>query len=73
VPHCHLAPAGIAATRLDFADRLKTLSARERRIAENLVLSETTGHVDRVFRICAARVSQIGVTSAGAGCGTVVD
>jgi hypothetical protein len=28
-------------------------------IAENLALCETTGHVNRVFRICAARGSQL--------------
>jgi hypothetical protein len=52
-------PAETAATRLDFADWLDTLSTRDRRLAETLALGETTGRVARMFRISAARVSQL--------------
>jgi hypothetical protein len=52
-------PAEIAMTRLDFASWLLTLSNRDRRLAEKLVLGETTGRVARMFRISAARVSQL--------------
>jgi hypothetical protein len=55
----HSTPAQIAATRLDFADWLKTLSQRDRRLAEALALGETTRRVARMFRISAARVSQL--------------
>jgi hypothetical protein len=52
-------PAEIVMTRLDFASWLATLSNRDRQLAENLVLGETTGRVARTFRISAARVSQL--------------
>jgi hypothetical protein len=52
-------PAEIAMTRLDFASWLSTLSNRDRQLAEELVLGETTGRVARTFRISAARVSQL--------------
>jgi FixJ family two-component response regulator len=35
------------------------LSNRDRQLAEKLVLGETTGCVARMFRISAARVSQL--------------
>ena len=52
-------PAEIAATRLDFPSWLKTLSARDRRLAETFAMGETTGRVARMFRVSAARVSQL--------------
>ncbi len=52
-------PAEIAMTRLDFSSWLSTLSNRDRRLVEKLVLGETTGRVARTFRISAARVSQL--------------
>jgi hypothetical protein len=52
-------PAQIAETRIDFADWLETLSTRDRRLAETLARGETTGRVARVFRVSAARVSQL--------------
>jgi hypothetical protein len=52
-------PAEIATTRIDFADWLKTLSVRDRRLAEILALGESTGRAARMFRISAARVSQL--------------
>jgi FixJ family two-component response regulator len=44
---------------LDFAGRFKSLSTRDRQLAEELVLGETTGRVARMFQISAARVSQL--------------
>jgi hypothetical protein len=52
-------PAQIAETRIDFADWLKTLSTRDRQLAEKLALGETTGCVARIFRVSAGRVSQL--------------
>jgi hypothetical protein len=52
-------PAQIAETRIDFADWLKTLSKRDRQLAERLARGETTGCVARMFRVAAARVSQL--------------
>jgi hypothetical protein len=52
-------PAQIAETRIDFADWLKTLSTRDRQLAEKLALGETTGCVARMFRVSAGRVSQL--------------
>jgi len=52
-------PAEIAETRIDFADWLKTLPTRDRQLAETLARGETTGCVARMFRISAARVSQL--------------
>jgi hypothetical protein len=52
-------PAEIAATKLDFSGWLTTLSTRDRKLAVTLAMGETTGRVARVFRISAARVSQL--------------
>jgi hypothetical protein len=52
-------PAETAAVRVDFSEWLETLSARDRRLAETLAMGERTGRVARVFRISAARVSQL--------------
>jgi FixJ family two-component response regulator len=52
-------PAEIAETRLDFASWLKTLSNRDRELAETLARGETTGAVARMFHVSAARVSQL--------------
>jgi len=52
-------PAEIAMSRLDFASWLSTLSLRDRQLAEKLALGETTGRVARMFRVSAARVSQL--------------
>ena len=54
-------PAEIAMTRIDFDSWLLTLSNRDRQLAEKLALGETTGRVARMFRISAARVSQLRV------------
>lgn len=52
-------PAELAASRIDFPAFLKTLSRRDRRIAEDLAAGETTGRVARKFRLSAARISQL--------------
>jgi hypothetical protein len=52
-------PAQIAESRIDFADWLKTLSTRDRQLAETLARGETTGCVARMFHVSAARVSQL--------------
>jgi len=52
-------PADIAAMRIDFADWLKSLSRRLRRIANLLASGETTGAAAKKFRVTPARISQI--------------
>jgi hypothetical protein len=52
-------PAETVAARLDFDAWLKTLSRRDRQLAESLAVGETTGRAARIFRISAARVSQL--------------
>jgi hypothetical protein len=52
-------PAEVASTRIDFAAWLKTLSRRNRQIAERLAIGESTGTVARAFRISSARISQL--------------
>ena len=49
----------IVSFRVDFADWLKNLPRRDRRIAESLVLGNRTGDVARRFKVCAGRVSQL--------------
>jgi FixJ family two-component response regulator len=55
----HATPADVAATRIDFADWLQTLSRRYRRIAETLATGEGTGTVARRFRLSPSRISQL--------------
>ena len=52
-------PAEVATTRVDFADWLKSLCRRDRRIAELLALGNHTTDVARRFKVCAGRVSQL--------------
>ena len=49
----------IVAFRVDFADWLKSLRRRNRRIAEALSLGHTTSHVARKFKVSAGRISQL--------------
>ena len=49
----------IVSFRVDFADWLKSLRRRDRRIAESLVLGNRTTDVARRFKVCAGRVSQL--------------
>ena len=55
----HATPADVAASRLDFAAWLKSLPRRYRKIATKLATGETTGRVARMFRVSAARISQL--------------
>jgi len=52
-------PAEVAATRMDFSAWLKSLSKRDRKIAETLALGESTGTTAKKFDVSAARVSQL--------------
>ena len=52
-------PAEVAATRMDFAAWLKSLSHRDRRIAKTLATGESTGTTAKKFDVSAARVSQL--------------
>jgi hypothetical protein len=52
-------PADIARVRIDFADWLKTLPRRTRRIAEVLSTGETTSCVAKRFHVSAGRISQL--------------
>ena len=52
-------PAEIAACRIDFADWLKLLSKRERKIASILASGELTSVVAKRFGVTAARISQL--------------
>ena len=55
----HATPADVAATRLDFAAWLATLSQRDRKLATTLATGESTGNAARQFRVSAGRVSQL--------------
>jgi hypothetical protein len=52
-------PADIAATRIDFADYLRSLPTRQRRIAKFLAKGETTTAASTKFGLSAGRISQI--------------
>jgi hypothetical protein len=55
----HAGPAEVAASRIDFAAWLRTLTSKQRRIAKTLAAGETTQVTARKFRVSAARVSQM--------------
>jgi hypothetical protein len=52
-------PAATAAVRIDFAAFLASLSEKERKLALALAEGETTGAAARLFRLSAARISQL--------------
>ncbi len=52
-------PAEIAACRIDFAEWIRRLPRRQRKIALSLGRGETTGATARKFGVTAARISQI--------------
>ena len=52
-------PADIAATRIDFADWLKSLTPKMRRLAKALATGETTQVAACKFRLSPARISQL--------------
>ena len=60
VQDIRLAPVpDIVSFRIDFADWLKSLGRRDRRIAERLALGHRTQDVARRFKVSEARVSQL--------------
>jgi hypothetical protein len=52
-------PAEIAASRIDFANWLRLLPARRRKIALTLASGETTSVVAKKFGVSSARISQL--------------
>jgi hypothetical protein len=52
-------PADVAACRIDFADWLRRLTARLRKIALALAAGETTSAAAEMFGVSPARISQI--------------
>ncbi len=52
-------PADVVRVRLDFSDWLKTLSRRDRRVANFLALGHRTTDAARKFGVCEGRVSQL--------------
>ena len=52
-------PAETAACRIDFADWLRSLSRRYRKIATTLATGESTNRVARRFHVSSGRISQI--------------
>ena len=52
-------PADVAACRIDFADWLRRLTARLRKIALALAAGETTSAAAKLFGVSPARISQI--------------
>ena len=55
----HAGPSETARVRLDFADWLRSLPRRNRRIAEFLALSNRTSDAARKFGVSQGRVSQL--------------
>jgi hypothetical protein len=55
----HATPADVAASRIDFAAWLRSLSSRYRKIATTLAAGETTSKVAQMFRLSRGRVSQL--------------
>jgi hypothetical protein len=52
-------PADVAAMRIDFAEWLRTLSARVAAIAKTLATGETTTAAARLFGLTCGRISQL--------------
>jgi DNA-directed RNA polymerase specialized sigma24 family protein len=55
----HSTPADVAAFRIDFREWLKTLNPRNRKVVLKLSEGESPQVVARLFKISAARVSQL--------------
>jgi hypothetical protein len=55
----HAGPAEIAATRIDFSQWLKTLTTKQRKIANALALGESTQVVANKYGLTPGRISQI--------------
>ena len=52
-------PADVAASRIDFAAWLRSLSSRYRKIAMALAVGETTARVATMFQLSRGRISQL--------------
>jgi hypothetical protein len=52
-------PAELAASRIDFPAWLDTLTPRDRKVALKLAAGERPGHVAKMFRLSAGRISQL--------------
>jgi hypothetical protein len=55
----HASPADVVRVRLDFADWLKTLPRRARKVALDLANGQRTSEVARRFRVSDGRISQL--------------
>jgi hypothetical protein len=55
----HATPADTAAARIDVAAWLRSLSQRNRRIANTLAMGETTSGAAQRFKLSSARISQL--------------
>jgi len=55
----HAGPAAIAASRIDVADWLRTLSTRNRKIASALAMGERSSVVAKEFGLSCGRISQL--------------
>ncbi len=55
----HATPADVAATRIDFAAWLDTLSGKLRKVAEVLALGEATNDAAERFGVTAGRIAHV--------------
>ena len=55
----HAGPAETARVRIDFADWLRSLPAKVRRIAKTLAIGERTDETARKFGVSSGRISQL--------------
>ena len=55
----HVGPAEVVRVRLDFNDWLKTLSRRDRKVAQFLALGNRTSDAAKKFGVCEGRISQL--------------
>jgi hypothetical protein len=55
----HSGPAEIAASRMDFASWLRSLTKRDRKYAETLATGETTGEAAKRCQVSPSRISQV--------------
>jgi hypothetical protein len=55
----HSGPAEIAASRMDFASWLRSLTKRDRKYAEILATGETTGGAAKQCQVSPSRISQV--------------
>jgi hypothetical protein len=55
----HASPADIVAMRIDFSEWLRTLTSRNRQIAERLAVGDSSGSVARRFSVSTGRISQL--------------